>query len=313
LNDWVDLEHHVRQQLKEHSLLNKKILVGLSGGVDSLALCLALSRVVRVPEGSVTACYAHHGDGLTEYRDQALKFCAEFCAENKIPFHFRKYQGAVPLKSEADLRDWRYGELRGLQWDLGVDFLAVGHHRDDLLETRLMRLIRGTGPEGLEAMRTFQAQIFRPFLKIAKKDLAAYLDNFGVKALEDPSNQHQEPLRNWLRQTWLVALEERQEGSVNSLARSLETLTESRQENSEFESYFNNNQLSRPGFLCLTKVEQKQALARLLWNHGVRNFSQSQLAEVQKRLDNPQKEFTFHVAGMNWHINAQQIRVQDSD
>lgn len=307
MNDWLDLEHQLWRELKEHEILEKRFLVGLSGGVDSLALLRALHRVKR---SQVEACYVHHGQGRnTAYRDSAAEFCRAFCESHNIPFHLQKHEGGE-LRSEAELRDFRHTALAKVREKTNSDFLALAHHREDLLETRLLRLIRGTGGQGLMAMRVIQNEIFRPFLKISKNDLQDYLKTLSLEAFEDPSNEDLHPMRNWLRQEWLVALENRQSGAVNALGRSLDVLAESLEESLLPEGLFKEDFISRPHYLALSKSQQKQALAWYLLSHKVQNFSQSHLEEVQKRLDISQKGFTFKVGGMDWVINAQQIRVQ---
>jgi tRNA(Ile)-lysidine synthase len=307
LNDWLDLEHHLWQELKEHELNDKKILVGFSGGVDSLALLWALHRVKK---SAVEACYIHHGPGENlKYRDLAENFCRKFCQDHGIIFHTQKNL-KQNLNSESELRDFRHSALEETRKQTGSEFLALAHHREDLLETRLLRLIRGTGPQGLEAMRVLQMKLFRPFLKVSKKELQEYLAKFSIVAIEDPSNQDLNPLRNWLRQEWLVALENRQAGAVNSLGRSLEILAENLEDSSLPKDLFQADFISRSHYLALSKAQQKQALAKFLLEAGVQNFSQSHLEEIQKRLDNPQKDLIFRVSGVEWVINAQQIRVQ---
>lgn len=307
MNDWRDLEHKLWNELKEHELQEQKILVGFSGGVDSLALLQALSRVKKT---NVEACYVHHGVGVHgAYRDQAAEFCRAFCETNKIPFHLQKHAGSE-LHSEAELRDFRHRALEDTRTKTKSGLLALAHHREDLLETRLLRLIRGTGSQGLTAMRILQAEKFRPFLKISKNDLQDYLNTFSLNAFEDPSNADLHPMRNWIRQEWLVALENRQKGAVSCLGRSLEILAETLEEQVLPEGIFTEGAVSRAIYLSLSKSQQKQALASYLLSQKVRNFSQSHLEEVQKRLDISQKGFTFKVSGMDWVINAQQIRVQ---
>lgn len=307
LNDWLDLEHQLLKILKEQDLLQKNILVGFSGGVDSMALLASLSRVMK---GRVSACFVHHGPGENvPYRERAENFCRNFCDTHGIDFYTEIHAGAV-LTSEAELRDFRHRTLEKWRLQTNSDLLALAHHREDLLETRLLRLIRGTGPQGLEAMRVLQAPLLRPFLKTSKKDLEKYLQARSFLALEDPSNLDLNPFRNWIRNEWLVALEKRQEGAVNSLGRSLEILAENLDEASFSEEIFVENALSRPHYLSLSKTQQKRALASYLLSQNLRHFSQSHLEEVQKRLDNSQKELTFRVSGVDWVINAQQIRVQ---
>jgi tRNA(Ile)-lysidine synthase len=310
LNDWLDLEHLLWKELKEHEILERKILVGFSGGVDSLALLRTLHRVKRT---QIEACYVHHGRGSNEqYRDAAAEFCRAFCETHSIPFHIQRHVGPE-LSSEAELRDFRHTSLALVREKTNSDFLALAHHREDLLETRLLRLIRGTGSQGFMSMRILQHEVFRPFLKISKNDLQTYLEDLSLEAFEDPSNADLHPMRNWLRQEWLVALEIRQKGAVSALGRSLEILAETLDEVMFPEGLFKEDFISRPHYLALSKTQQKQALAGYLLSQKVQNFSQSHLEEVQKRLDISKKGFTFKVGGADWVVNAEQVRVQKRD
>lgn len=309
MNGWVDLEHRLWQELKENSIQDKKILVGFSGGADSLSLLWSLKRVKKQ---NFEACFVHHGAGNNkEYRDQALVFCRDFCRTHGILFHERIHSGDE-LHSEAALRDFRYEALTDVQKEIGAEILALGHHREDLLETRLLRLIRGTGPQGLVAMTILQDGIFRPFLRISKSDLSLYLNHFKLCELTDPSNLDLEPFRNWIRNEWLAALELRQSGAVNALARSLEVLAESQLVARDFSGVIRGNCILRGAFLAESRIEQKRVLAGFLLKNNAKNFSQAHLEEILKRLDNSQKVFTFEVAGLVWLVNAQQIRVQES-
>lgn len=307
-----DLDHHVWKLLKKHGLQEKKILVAFSGGVDSLALLRVLSKIHR-PE-LLGACYFHHGeDSNQEYRKEAQVFCAKFCEKWEISFYPLKSH--VLAKSEAQYRELRYQALENLQKDEGFEILSTAHHRDDLLETRLLRLIRGTGSQGLQAMSVFKGGVFRPLLEVGKKELKKYLREEKLKAFEDPSNVSLDPLRNWLREEWLKSLEKRSRGALSSLARSLETIAAEIEECpwgdllSQNEAYRTQG-LSRGFYLTLSPAEQKRLLAQYLFALGKRDFSQSHIEEIQKRLDKSQKMITFKVGGCQWEVNAEQVKVQ---
>ncbi len=310
-----DLDHHVWKQIRTYSLQNKKILVALSGGVDSTALLRVLSKVHK--KELLGACYFHHGESSNqEYRKDAQVFCEKLCGKLGIQFYTLK--SSELAKSEAQYRDLRYEALRRLMLDEDFQILATGHHRDDLLETRLLRLIRGTGVQGFQAMLAYKDQVFRPLLEITKKELKKYLREEKLRSFEDPTNESLDPLRNWLREEWLVLLDKRQRGAVVSLARSLETIAEEISFQgvqawgdllSQNESYKTQG-LSRSFYLTLSPFEQRRMLAQYLYSLGKKDFSQAQLEEIQKRLDKSQKVITFKVSGCEWVINAQQIKVQ---
>lgn len=307
-----DLDHHVWKLLKLHSLHEKRLLVALSGGVDSVALLRALTKTHRTDR--LGACYYHHGEDSNQvYRKEAQIFCEKLCAKLGVTFY--PLHSSVLAKSEAEYRDLRYGALKRLMVQEHFDILATGHHRDDLLETRLLRLIRGTGAQGLPAMAEYRNGILRPLLEVSKKDLRKYLREEKIRPKEDPSNKSLDPLRNWVRQEWLKALERKSAGASVALARSLETIATELEERSwgdllsQNEAYKSQG-LSRFFYMTLSPSEQKRLLAQYIYALGRRNFSQSHIQEVQKRLDNSQKVITFKVGGCHWEINAEQIKVQ---
>lgn len=349
-----DLEHHVWKLIKHHSLQDKKILVALSGGVDSVALLCVLSKIHK--KESIGACYFHHGeDSNQEYRNGALVFCENLCKQMNVRFYSvraaevsgsvlssdeiakskvnanAKISGIIESpsslkipgeslpkllsKSEEAYRDLRYAALSRLMETEKFDLLSTAHHRDDLLETRMLRLIRGSGAQGIQAMHILKDRTFRPFLEITKDELKTYLCEEKVQAFEDPSNESLDPLRNWLRQKWFKDLEMRSPGGTGALARSLETLAQELESrpwgdlltcNESYES----QGLSRSFYLSLSLFEQKRLLAQYLYSLGKRDFSQAHLEEIQKRLDKSQKVITFKVGGCHWEVNAGQIKVQ---
>ena len=307
-----DLDHQVWKLIRQHSLQGKKIWVALSGGVDSTALLRVLSKIHK--KDLLGACYFHHGeDSNQEYRKEAQIFCEKLC--KKLGLSFFALKSSELAKSEAQYRELRYEALKRLMNEENFDVLATGHHRDDLLETRLLRLIRGTGAQGFHGMLAYKEQVFRPFLEVSKRDLKKYLREEKLRSFEDPTNLSLDPLRNWLREEWLKALEKRQRGALASLARSLETIAQEVSAQpwgdllGQNESYKTQG-LSRAFYLTLSPFEQRRMLAQYLYSLGKRDFTQSQLEEIQKRLDKSQKVITFRVSGSEWEINAEQIKVQ---
>lgn len=307
-----DLDHHVWKLVKTHSLNEKKILVALSGGTDSVALLRVFSKIHK--KDLLGVCYFHHGeDSNQEYRKEAQVFCEKLCA--KLGVAFFPLKSSVLAKSEAEYRELRYEALGRLMKEQGFQILATGHHRDDLLETRLLRLIRGTGSQGFHAMHVLKDDKFRPFLEVTKRELKKYLREEKLRVFEDPSNDKLDPLRNWIREEWLKALEKRSRGATSSLARSLETIA-LEMENRAWGDLLSQNEayktqgLSRGFYLTLSPFEQKRLLAQYLFALGKKDFSQSHLEEIQKRLDKSQKVITFKVGGCHWEVNAEQIKVQ---
>ncbi len=307
-----DLDHQVWKLIKQYGLQEMKILVAISGGVDSTALLRTFSKVHG--KELLGACYFHHGeDSNQEYRKEAQTFCEKLC--KKLGVAFYPLHAPQLAKSEAEYRELRYQALDVLKKQEGFQLVATGHHRDDLLETRLIRLIRGTGAQGFVAMAPLRDGLFRPFLEVSKKELKKYLREEKLQVLEDPSNTRLDPLRNWLREEWLKPLERRSRGATAALARSLETIAQELESRpwgdllSQCEAYKRQG-LQRAFYLTLSPFEQRRLLAQYLFSMGKKDFSQAHLEEIQKRLDKSQKVITFRVGGCHWEVNAEQIKVQ---
>ena len=308
---WWKLDHHVWHELKKHSLEKKSVIAALSGGADSLALAHSLFKVLGPDQ--VTFAFFHHG-GKSIYRRQALEFCKNFAQEKNVLFASEIWTG-LELKSEAQCRQQRYAFLLDLQQKSEKSgegcVVATGHQQNDVIETRLLRLIRGTGPQGLQALKIYRKPFFRPLLNISRLEIEMYLNKERLTPMLDPSNQNSNFLRNWLRTEWLPQLEAKRPGSYGSLGRSLEAVVEALpSENSDPELNLPKDFISRAEFLAQTEAEQTRWLARALLTTGRKNFTQFHLQEIRRRLIQSPKSGSFKVAGCDWQINAQQIRVQ---
>ncbi|MGH8027706.1 MAG: tRNA lysidine(34) synthetase TilS [Pseudoxanthomonas sp.] len=187
------------------------LLVGLSGGLDSTALLHTLSQEPTVRAQGLRAVHVHHG--LQSAADEWALRCAAFCESLGIELTTVAVQvardGGEGL--EAAARKARYAAFESVLREGEV--LVTAHHRDDQAETFLLRALRGSGPDGLAAMRPwrgFAAGLhWRPLLETPRSDLLAYADLHGLAWLEDPSNEDLHHDRNFLRRNILPLLRER--------------------------------------------------------------------------------------------------------
>ena len=301
---WTPLHHEVWRVLQKNlpaQAKKAKFLVCVSGGADSMALYHILKDLPLKLE----VFHAHHGPGNNlKFRDEAKTFVADNCKQDKIPFHVVKSQ--TELKSENDFRKFRINALKEYSHKHPDTVIVMAHHFQDLLETRLMRLIRGTGPQVLQSMKIWKGPVFRPFLATDAKDLRKFLKSKKLEWQEDPSNQDTHYFRNWMRYRWLPVLEKARPGSLHRLADSLENLSQTGAD----KKLILNKTVTRSHYLTLNQKDQLQHLAVLLKNQGLSHFTSGQLKEVQKQLDNLQGRLTFKGAGALWTVNAQRISVQ---
>ncbi len=297
---WSSLDHHVWKTLKAHDLTNKKILVCVSGGADSMALLNVLLKVHK--KELLSVFHFHHGPGKNQpFRDMSFSFVQDFALKNEIPFLWKKSK--LPLNSETECRQARRQALKDI-WKTG-QLIATGHHEQDLLETRLIRLLRGTGAQGLPAMKEYQKPWLRPLLQVRPKDLKHYLKSSKLSWLEDPTNQEANTLRNWLRLSCLPSLDQKFPGSQKALARSLENLA-SLSELTQLQVPAG-NKLSRTYYMTCNASEQRELLSRWFYQQGLRDFSRAQIEELQKQLDKRHNKLRLKIGEVRLSVNAQQI------
>ncbi|WP_374049827.1 tRNA lysidine(34) synthetase TilS [Neobacillus sp. PS3-34] len=203
------LEAKVENFISRHSfsLKNKKIVVGVSGGPDSLALLHYLLGQREKQNLSLVAAHVDHMfRGEESYQD--AMFVKSFCEENGISFEMARIN--VPQliadsgkSSQVAAREARYDFFQKMMEQYGFPFLAIGHHGDDQIETMLMRFTRGsTGKAraGMPFQRPFhKGCIFRPFLSITKEEIEGYCQDHNLKPRIDPSNQKSIYSRNRFR------------------------------------------------------------------------------------------------------------------
>ena len=182
-----------------------RILVALSGGVDSMALVLTAKKWCErcnILLKSVTIDHKLRSDS-----DQEAKKVAEVMQSNNIDHQIITWYDGDKLSSniEAKAREARYELLIDYAKEHNISVIVTAHHQDDQIETFFMRLLRGSGIDGLAAMKekkklTDHITLWRPFLNITKQDLKEYLLSRQQTWFEDDSNENIMFLRNNVRQ-----------------------------------------------------------------------------------------------------------------
>jgi len=211
-------------RIKGLSSLPERVLAGVSGGADSVALLMML-----LDSGvQVTAVHVNHGL-RGERSDGDEQFVRELCRERNVPLLvFRANPPQNPGEDWA--RQVRYGFFREAAEQTGVRAIALAHHRDDQAETLLLHLIRGAGLNGLCGMAADTdmdgLRILRPLLHVSRQELREMLTAAGQPWREDDSNADMRYLRNALRGDILPRLEQLIPGTAARLASTAELLRE---------------------------------------------------------------------------------------
>lgn len=309
------LFHKTLKFFKSEGIANVNILVGVSGGLDSVVLLHILQKLAGPQKLKLWGAHIHHGassnSSITAYRKRAKNFTIQFCAslslESLSPPPSKKL-----LKSEADFRAFRHSLFKKLLKEKKANWVALAHNSEDLLETRLLHLIRGCGEEGLKAMQALSPPFLRPFLNVSKEEIKDYAGQKKLKWVEDPSNRNNRFLRNWLRNKWLPDLEKKRPGSKVTLAHSLSTMTALVSKSGKgklFASLVDSKGLRRDLLSEYPFSEQRRVLAFYMRKQGLKNYGISHIEEILKNLQRRQKDFSLKLLKKNWKFTHKYLYI----
>ena len=180
----------------------ERLVVAFSGGPDSTALLAAATRLGRQRGFGVTAAHLDHRlDPDSRRRARRATAIAESIGvelrlERLVPDH--------EIRPPRGLEDWareaRYDFLERCRVDAGGRYIATAHHRDDQIETVLLRLLLGSGIEGLGSIAPLRGSVVRPLLAIGRAQIRGRLATYGLEPIEDPTNRDLARPRNLVRE-----------------------------------------------------------------------------------------------------------------
>jgi tRNA(Ile)-lysidine synthase len=182
-------------------------LVAVSGGPDSVALLDLLHTVAEELRLSLVVAHADHG--IAAASSAVAEAVDALAARYAVPCE-RAALALGPDTTETVARRARYAWLREVRRRVGARYVVLGHHRDDQLETILMRVLKGSGPAGLAAMAPVgRGGLVRPLLPFSKAELAQHARARDLATHDDPANHDARHVRSWLRTTLVPLLVER--------------------------------------------------------------------------------------------------------
>lgn len=216
----------VRAYIEKYQLLteNRPVLVGVSGGADSIAL---LTILVELGYSCIAAHCNFHLRGEESLRDE--RFTKEYVEKLQIPFvkidfETEQYAAENHLSIEMAARELRYRwfEKQRIHWE--AQAIAVAHHRDDNVETLLMNLIRGTGIRGLSGIQPKNGFVVRPMLAVSREEIQNWFAKRNLSYVTDSTNLSDAYTRNFIRLRILPLLEEVNPSVKKAIARTSEHL-----------------------------------------------------------------------------------------
>ncbi len=201
----MDLQESVERTIGKERLIDPgdRVLVGVSGGIDSSTLFFVLHRLKDIRSIDLAIAHVNHRlRGAESERDE--DFVRELAQRFSVPFHLlqadvkgRSREEGISLQHAG--RDVRYAFFARLAALHGYQKTAIAHNRDDQVETFLLRIAKGTGINGLSSIPIRRGPIIRPFLRSYRSEILAYAVRNSVSYVEDSSNLKDTYERNFIR------------------------------------------------------------------------------------------------------------------
>ncbi|CEA15778.1 MAG TPA: tRNA lysidine(34) synthetase TilS [Fermentimonas caenicola] len=284
----------VQKFIQSEKLLphNAKVIVGLSGGMDSMVL---LDLLVLLEYRCIAAHCNFHLRGAESDRD--ADFVRKWCKNTDIPFtsidfDTTGYAEDRKISIEMAARELRYEWFEILRKQYEADAIAVAHHRDDSVETVLLNLIRGTGIKGLSGISPRNGYVVRPLLTVSRSEIEDYIIERELPYVTDSTNDQDIYLRNYLRLNVIPKLEVVNPSVKESIIRTSKNISEAEKIYSEsireyIDVVFINDKINIP---MLKKTASPQSvLFELLSPLG---FTSSTIEDIFQSMDStPGKVF----------------------
>lgn len=250
-------------------------VVAVSGGVDSMAL---LDMLAKKP--GLRLIVAHYDHGIRPDSPLDRELVQEVAWRHGLEFVYD--EGHLgPNASEETARDARYAFLHQVRQASGAKAIVTAHHQDDMLETAILNMLRGTGRQGLVALRS-RPTVKRPLLHIPKQDLISYAKKQRLSWREDSTNAELLHFRNYVRHQILPLFNEKKREELLqhiSNMHELHTALETELIN-HLHLHPKTDELDRHWFIMLPHAVAREVLATWLRRHGVNDVSSSMLERL---------------------------------
>lgn len=232
----VEMQTRIENTIKRHQLLEhgQSVLIGLSGGPDSVALLHVLHDLAKRWRLNLEAVYINHGLRPRQARREE-RFCQEQCDRLGVALHIvrqdiSQLSGSPTTGLEEAGRRFRYGVWETIAEAEGLDRIALGHHAGDRVETILLNMFRGSGRGGLVGMPIRRDRIIRPLFECDKGEILSFLESREIAFCTDSSNRDCRFRRNFIRNRLLPMLRDRVNPGVDlALLSASEILAEEEQ------------------------------------------------------------------------------------
>lgn len=224
----------LRQTIQQNNLISKgdQIVIGISGGPDSVCLCLVLFSLKKEYNLSLYLAHLDHRIRKASFKDRI--FCQKFAKSLKLPFYFEEIDVLRQRRrasTEEIARNIRFEFLLRAVRRFRANKIALGHNLDDQAETVLMRILRGTGLSGLSGIlpkrKIGKFTIIRPLIEIPRSTIETYLRRRRISPCVDESNLEDLYFRNRIRNKLLPFLEKEYNPNIKEILANMAQTTAS--------------------------------------------------------------------------------------
>jgi tRNA(Ile)-lysidine synthase len=252
-----------------------KYVVAVSGGVDSVAL---LDILHQRPDLELVVSHYDHGIRPDSHKDREL--VAKIATRFGLPFVYEEGKLGSGA-SEALAREARYKFLKKAVNENSADAIITAHHQDDLLETAILNMLRGTGRKGLTSLAS-SSEAIRPLLRVPKADLIKYAKDHGLEWREDSTNEDTSYLRNYIRHNILTKFSEADKARLREVLTNLETANQQLDKilNEMLATQVHNGTVDRRWFNQLPHNLAKEFVASWLRKEGLRDFDSATIERL---------------------------------
>lgn len=232
MNNQQKTEEKVFSYMEKHNMTSPghSIVAGVSGGADSVCLLFVLLEYAKRVPLKLAAVHVNHG--LRPDAGEDAAFVESLCRQEGVPFFLKEvdvnaFAASEKCSAEEAGRLLRYRAFRETAASLSADRIAVAHNGNDLAETTLFHLFRGSGLKGLCGIPPVREEIIRPLLCLQRDEIERYLKERGISFRTDSTNLEDDYTRNRIRHYVLpYAQEQVSSGAVAHICRTTELLSE---------------------------------------------------------------------------------------
>lgn len=275
--------------------IDEPVILAISGGRDSMCL---LDMYYRSGQ-RIIVCHTNHHQRKAS--DTEEKFLIEYCKERNIALEIDEYFPLTKENFQAEAHIHRYEFFYETALKYKAKYILTAHHKDDLAETVLLRLIQGSnlyGYGGISRITKYKdVYLYRPLLNYSREEITKYCKNHNVFYFDDESNAENHYMRNRIRHQILPLLKEENPNILNTISNfsniCKEAFTHIRNETIKYLDD-NSNQINLESFKSLDIGLKKDIICYMLENLKIKT-SYQQILDILELIDNPKPQLEYNL------------------